>query len=79
MKLISGRWLALALLVIASAEALHAGQIYGTIVLDGQGVKDAIEIQCGKEDPVTGDHRGRRILPDQRAAAGTVHAGAALV
>jgi hypothetical protein len=32
---------------------LYAGQIYGTIVLEGQGVKSvAVEIQCGKDDPV---------------------------
>ena len=32
-----------------------AGQVYGTIVLDGQGVKNApVEIQCGKEESITG-------------------------
>lgn len=32
-----------------------AGQIYGTIVLEGQGIKNApVEIQCGKEEPITG-------------------------
>jgi hypothetical protein len=32
-----------------------AGQVYGTIVLEGQGIKNAaVEIQCGKEDPITG-------------------------
>jgi len=55
MKLISGRWLALALFVIASAEALQAGQIYGTIVMGGQGLKDTkVEIQCGQEAAVSG-------------------------
>lgn len=34
---------------------VSAGQIYGTIVYEGQGVKTvAVEIQCGKEDPVKG-------------------------
>jgi hypothetical protein len=34
---------------------VDAGQIYGTIILGGQGVKGApIEIQCGKEAAVTG-------------------------
>ena len=34
---------------------VYAGQIYGTIVFEGKGVKNvAIEIQCGKEDPVMG-------------------------
>jgi hypothetical protein len=36
-------------------SALYAGQIYGTIVSEGQGLKGAaIEIQCGKEAAVTG-------------------------
>jgi hypothetical protein len=40
--------------LLAPAVAV-AGQIYGTIVLDGQGVKSvAIEIQCGKEEAVMG-------------------------
>ena len=40
--------------VLLSA-AVSAGQIYGTIVLEGQGLKSAaIEIQCGKEAAVTG-------------------------
>ena len=35
--------------------AVVAGQIYGTIIFEGQGVKSvAIEIQCGKEEPVMG-------------------------
>ena len=37
------------------SASVSAGQIYGTIVLDGQGLKSAaIEIQCGKEAAVTG-------------------------
>jgi hypothetical protein len=45
--------LALALLVLPAI--VDAGQIYGTIVLGGQGVKSApIEIQCGKDAAVTG-------------------------
>jgi hypothetical protein len=41
----------LALLVPA---VVSAGQIYGTIVFEGKGIKGvAIEIQCGKEDAVT--------------------------
>ena len=52
MKPIKG--LCLALVVFANA-VLYAGQIYGSIVLDGQPVKGAsIEIQCGKEAPATG-------------------------
>ena len=42
-----------ALLVLPAVA--DAGQIYGTIILGGQGVKGApIEIQCGKEAAVTG-------------------------
>jgi hypothetical protein len=56
MKPVKG--LCLALAVFAPA-VLYAGQIYGTIVLDGQPVKGAnIEIQCGKEAPVTGSTAG---------------------
>ena len=52
MKPFSTTVLLFALLVPAVA---HAGQIYGTIVLDGQGVKSAaIEIQCAKEEAVKG-------------------------
>jgi len=44
--------LVFALLVPA---VVFAGQIYGTIVYEGQGVKSvAVEIQCGKEDPIKG-------------------------
>ena len=43
---------AIALLVPA---VVYGGQIYGTIVMEGQGVKSAaLEIQCGKDDPVKG-------------------------
>jgi len=42
----------IALLLPAVADA---GQIYGTIVMGGQGVKDAsVEIKCGDAAPVTG-------------------------
>ena len=42
-------------LVLFAHGVLYAGQIYGTIVTGGQGVKDArIEIQCGQEAAVTG-------------------------
>lgn len=52
MKLLTTAFLTLALLV---PVVVDAGQIYGTIIFDGQGVKSvAIEIQCGKEDPVMG-------------------------
>jgi len=56
MKPAKGLCLALALFVPA---VLYAGQIYGTIVSDGQPVKGAaIEIQCGKEAAVTGSTAG---------------------
>jgi hypothetical protein len=43
------------LLAVFSTVVLEAGQIYGTIVLEGQGIKSAnVEIQCGTNDPVTG-------------------------
>jgi hypothetical protein len=46
--------LSLALVLLVPA-VLYAGQIYGTIVSEGQGVKGvSIEIQCGKEAAVTG-------------------------
>jgi len=42
-------------LALFAPAVLYAGQIYGTIVSDGQAVKGAaIEIQCGKEAAVTG-------------------------
>ena len=42
-------------LTLLFSAAVSAGQIYGTIVQDGQGLKSAaIEIQCGKEAAVTG-------------------------
>jgi len=48
------RGLALVLALFAPA-VLYAGQIYGTIVSDGQAVKGAaVEIQCGKEAAATG-------------------------
>jgi hypothetical protein len=40
---------------LLAPAVVYAGQIYGTIVLEGQGVKSAaIEIQCGKDEPVKG-------------------------
>ena len=44
MRPMTGIGLTLALLCPAVA---HAGQIYGTIVLGGKGVKTKIEIKCG--------------------------------
>ena len=36
-------------------SVLYAGQVYGTIVSEGQGLKSvSVEVQCGKEAPVTG-------------------------
>jgi hypothetical protein len=53
MKAFASIFIALALLVLPTIA--DAGQIYGTIVLGGQGVKGApIEIQCGKDAAVTG-------------------------
>lgn len=53
MKAFTTTCMAFALLVLPAV--VDAGQIYGTIVLGGQGVKGAvIEIQCGKEAAVTG-------------------------
>jgi len=44
----------LACIVLVPA-IIDAGQIYGSIVHDGQGLKNAaIEIQCGKDEPVKG-------------------------
>ena len=55
MRLISGRGLVCGLLLVAAADVLYAGQIYGTIVMGGQGLKEAkIEIQCGQEAAVAG-------------------------
>src|SRR5688572_2118773 len=57
MKAFASIFTALALLVLPTIA--DAGQIYGTIVLGGQGVKGApIEIQCGKEAAVTGTTAG---------------------
>jgi hypothetical protein len=45
-------WLAVVLL---TPSVLYAGQIYGTIVTGGQGVKGLnIEIQCGSDAPTKG-------------------------
>jgi hypothetical protein len=68
MKPTLGLWLLLVLFVPA---VLEAGQIYGTVVSGGQGVKGAtIEIQCGTDAaPVTGSTAGdgsyRINVPDQ--------------
>ena len=44
--------LVVALLVPA---VVYAGQVYGTIVFEGAGLKSAaLQIECGKEAPVTG-------------------------
>ena len=52
MKPFASTCVAIALLAPA---VVYAGQIYGTIVLEGQGVKSAaLEIQCGKDEPVKG-------------------------
>ena len=41
--------------VLSTWAVLSAGQIYGTIVADGQPVKEAdIEIKCGEEAPLKG-------------------------
>ena len=43
-----------ALVAILVPAIASAGQIYGTIVLDGKGLKDqAVEIKCGSTDAVT--------------------------
>lgn len=43
------------LFALLFSAVVSAGQIYGTIVLDGQGLKSAaIEIQCGKDAAITG-------------------------
>ena len=40
---------------LALSTVLSAGQVYGTIVADGQPVKDTdIEIKCGEEAPLKG-------------------------
>ena len=52
MKPFASTCVAIALLAPA---VVYAGQIYGTIVMDGQGIKSAaLEIQCGKDEPVKG-------------------------
>lgn len=56
MKPVTGLCLAVVLLAPA---VVSAGQLYGTIVSGGQPVKGAaIEIQCGKEAPVTASTAG---------------------
>ena len=46
--------ISLAFILLVPAIAF-AGQIYGTIVFEGQGLKNAaVEIQCGKEEAVKG-------------------------
>ena len=56
MKPVNGLCLAVVLLAPA---VLYAGQIYGTIVSDGQPVKGAnIEIKCGTDAVVTGSTAG---------------------
>jgi hypothetical protein len=52
MKPLRTTGLLFALLVPA---VVYAGQVYGSIVLEGQGVKSVpVEIQCGKEELVKG-------------------------
>ena len=52
MRLLKAFFVVAALLVPA---ALYAGQVYGSIVMDGKGVGGAsIEIQCGADAPTTG-------------------------
>ena len=42
-------------LALSASAVLSAGPIYGTIVADGQPVKDTdIEIKCGEEEPSKG-------------------------
>ena len=42
-------------LVVAIPSVVHAGQVYGTIVMDGKGVGGAnVEITCGSAPAVTG-------------------------
>jgi hypothetical protein len=44
-----------ACLALMCSAVVEAGQIYGTIVSEGQGLKSAnIEIKCGSADAVTG-------------------------
>jgi hypothetical protein len=40
---------------ILAPAVLSAGQVYGTIVSEGKGIKDAeVEVKCGSNDAVTG-------------------------
>ena len=51
------RWRARAWLVVVwlVPGVAHAGQIYGTVVSEGRGLRGAnVEIQCGDAAPVTG-------------------------
>jgi hypothetical protein len=42
-------------IALAFPSVAHAGQVYGTIVLDGKGVAEAtVEITCGKSAAATG-------------------------
>ena len=42
-------------IALATASVVHAGQVYGTIVMDGKGVAGAkVEITCGSAAAVTG-------------------------
>jgi hypothetical protein len=42
-------------IVLAIPSVVHAGQVYGTIVMDGKGVGGAnVEITCGSAAAVTG-------------------------
>jgi hypothetical protein len=46
---------ACALVAVFGTAVLEAGQIYGTIISEGQGIKSAsVEITCGTNDPVAG-------------------------
>ena len=59
MKPAKGVFVALVLAALFAPAVLYAGQIYGTIVSEGQPLKGAsIEIQCGKEAAVTGTTGG---------------------
>jgi len=52
MRPITYIWLAI---VVAIPSIVHAGQVYGTIVMDGKGVGGAnVEISCGSDPAVKG-------------------------
>ncbi len=43
-------------LALAIPSIAHAGQVYGTIVMDGKGVGGTnVEISCGSDPAVKGD------------------------